>query len=74
MAADAFGCSYDTTAAHENRIYYAPFLDLNTPRVTVAIPHHGKVKSAYIIKYLLPMFEEVIERLEEIKKEQEEGR
>lgn len=64
--AELFGCEIDTNSANENRLYYAPFKDLQHARAAVAIPHGGKaeVLSAYVGK-LLTMLNEIIERLDE---------
>ncbi len=72
VVATEFGCSVETTSASENRIYYSPFRDPNPARVTVAIPHRGKVKMRYV-QYFIGMLEDVVARLEQVKKEQEGG-
>jgi len=70
--AKEFECASETTRANENRIYYAPFVDINYARVTVAIPHKGKVLKVYV-GYFIQMLEEVIDRIEQIQKEQGGG-
>jgi hypothetical protein len=70
--AKEFECSSEITSANENEIFYAPFTDLNPARVTVAIPHRGKVKKRYV-QYMIQMFEDVIDRIEQIERDQEEG-
>lgn len=62
--ADEFGCFTQTTEDDENRIYYAPFKELNPARVTVAIPHRGKVKLPYVVRFIR-MLENVIWKLEQ---------
>lgn len=62
--ATAFGCIIKTTKSNENRIYYAPYKEINPNRITVAIPHPRRTVLSVYVGKVTKMLEEIISKRE----------